>query len=493
MNKTQEEGKKFEDFNLKPEILTAIKKMGFENASKVQELSIPIILEGYDLISQAQTGTGKTAAFGLPVIDMMSGEKGETLVIVPTRELATQVSDELKKFSKNLNYKTATIFGGTAYGKQIKDVKGANIVVATPGRLIDLLEKGSIKIAPKFVILDEADEMLNMGFIQDIEKIFKFIPEERQTLMFSATMSKNVKKLALTILENPKEVKVTNKEVSNKNIEQFFYLIESQHKKEALLQLLRNKAKGKTIIFCRTKAQTDKLNSFLNENKISSLALHGDIEQRKRSRIIDAFKKRGTDILVATDVAARGIDVKNLNQVVNFDIPLDPEPYVHRIGRTGRAGETGVAHTFVALNELNLLKNIQEVVNSKITPAEIRKSEEVEKEKKAKFLDEILSQKTNKKVKEFTEELLEKTEEAGELIEQLVAYILKKNKTDDKNFSATKEEAQKAFDEFIKVGQKKNNRNRRGGWSRNRGGNGRSRRRGGFEDKGRQRRKFRKK
>ena len=255
---------KFTEFKFKKKLQEAIDSASFTEASPVQEKSIPYILEGRDLISQAQTGTGKTAAFGLPIIEKMKGNFGvELLVIVPTRELSIQVSDELFRFSRLLKIKTAAVYGGSSYRRQIEHIAGAGIVVATPGRLLDLLKSNKISLKPKFVVLDEADEMLNMGFIEDIRKIFSYIPEQRQTLLFSATMPDAIKRLSQDILDNPAEVKITPKDMTNDNIEQYFYVIKESERKDALTRLLDYKNPSKTIIFCRTKKEVDKIDKYL--------------------------------------------------------------------------------------------------------------------------------------------------------------------------------------------------------------------------------------
>jgi ATP-dependent RNA helicase DeaD len=255
---------KFTEFKFKKQLQEAIDKASFVEASPVQEKSIPMILEGKDLISQAQTGTGKTAAFGLPIIEMMKGSFGvEMLVIVPTRELAIQVADELFRFSRNLKIKTTAVYGGSPYRRQIEHINTAGIVVATPGRLLDLLSSGKVSIKPKFVVLDEADEMLNMGFIEDIKKIFSYIPEERQTLLFSATMPDAIKRLSRDILDNPEEVRLTPANVTNDNIEQYFYVVSEAERKDALVRLLDTKNPTKSIVFCRTKREVDKIDKYL--------------------------------------------------------------------------------------------------------------------------------------------------------------------------------------------------------------------------------------
>lgn len=359
---------KFTDFNLKDTIQAAIAEAGFTEPSPVQKDAIPLVLEGHDMIAQAQTGTGKTAAFGLPIMSMMKGDGSvEGLVIVPTRELAMQVSDELYRFGQMSGLKTATVYGGTAYAKQIDRIKQASIVVATPGRLQDLLESGKIKMSPQFVVLDEADEMLDMGFLDEIKNIFTFLPKERQTLMFSATMPNSIRKLAEQILKNPKTVSITKSESTNTSITQLYYVVQEKERDDALVRLIDYKNPTKCIVFCRMKKEVDRLVAHLTAQGFKVSGLHGDMEQKQREVTIRAFKQGGIDIFVATDVAARGLDVNDVTHVFNYHIPFDSESYVHRIGRTGRGGKTGEAITLVSPNELRTIKRIEKDVGTKMT------------------------------------------------------------------------------------------------------------------------------
>jgi len=358
---------KFTDFNLKDTIQAAVTEAGFTEPSPVQKDAIPIILEGHDIIAQAQTGTGKTAAFGLPAMSMMKADGSvEGLVIVPTRELAMQVSDELFRFGKLSGLKTATVYGGTAYGKQLDRIKQASIVVATPGRLQDLLMSGKVKMNPKFVILDEADEMLDMGFLDEIKNIFTFLPKERQTLMFSATMPNAIRKLAEQILKNPKTVSITKSEKTNTKITQLYYVVQEKERDDALVRLIDYKNPDKCIIFCRMKKEVDRLVAHMTAQGFKVSGLHGDMEQKQREVTIRAFKQGGIDIFIATDVAARGLDVNDVTHVFNYHIPFDSESYVHRIGRTGRGGKSGEAITLVSPNELRTIKRIEKDVGTKM-------------------------------------------------------------------------------------------------------------------------------
>jgi len=384
----------FEDFNFKETLNQAINDAGFKEPSPVQADAIPLILEGHDLIGQAQTGTGKTAAFGLPVIQQMSGNKGvEALVIVPTRELAMQVSDELFRFGKTAGLKTATVYGGTPYNKQIERINQANIIVATPGRLQDLLKSKRIQINPSFVILDEADEMLDMGFLEEIKNIFTFLPEERQTLMFSATMPKQIKILAEKILKSPKSVTITKSERTNTDITQIFYVVADYERDDALLRLIDYKNPDKCIIFCRMKKEVDRLSSYMTAQGFKVASLHGDMEQKQREHTIRSFKQGLVEIFIATDVAARGLDVNDVSHVFNYHIPFDSESYVHRIGRTGRAGNKGEAITLVSPNELRTIKRIEKDVGTVMVSEVIPTRQEVQVRKDSELLNKVVSTK----------------------------------------------------------------------------------------------------
>ncbi|MEA3491241.1 MAG: DEAD/DEAH box helicase [Campylobacterota bacterium] len=381
---------KFTDFDLKSTIQQSIDEAGFKEPSPVQKEAIPLILEGQDIIAQAQTGTGKTAAFGLPMMNQMKADGSiEGLVIVPTRELAMQVSDELYRFGKLSGLKTATVYGGTAYGKQIERIKQASIVVATPGRLQDLLESGRIKMSPSVVVLDEADEMLDMGFLDEIKNIFTFIPKDRQTLMFSATMPKAIRRLAEEILNRPKTISITKAESTNTNISQHYYVVQDRERDDALVRLIDYKTPTKCIIFCRMKKEVDRLVSHLTSQGFKVSGLHGDMEQKQREVTIRGFKQGGIDIFVATDVAARGLDVNDVTHVFNYHIPFDSESYVHRIGRTGRAGKTGEAITLVSPNELRTIKRIEKDVGAKLVTQVIPTRQEVQNSKSNELIAAI--------------------------------------------------------------------------------------------------------
>lgn len=356
-----EQSNDFEALGLHPDILAGVVEAGFRAASPIQARAIPVVLAGHDMVGQAHTGTGKTAAFGLPAMSRIAHKPGVgLLVITPTRELATQVSDELHRLGKHARMHTATIYGGQPYRRQIEHVeRGAQVVVATPGRLLDLLKGGSLRrFAPSIVVLDEADEMLDMGFLDDIQEIFAHLPEPRQTLLFSATMPRPIRQLAERILHEPVTVTVESKEATNVDIAQHYYVIEESERDDATIRLIDSLEAEKSIIFCRTKSEVDRVNALLQAQGYAALALHGDMDQRQREKAIGAFR-RGAEILVATDVAARGLDVSDVTHVFNYHIAFNPESYVHRIGRTGRAGRKGMAVTLVTPMELREIQRIQ--------------------------------------------------------------------------------------------------------------------------------------
>jgi ATP-dependent RNA helicase DeaD len=367
---------KFSEFNFHRDIAKGVKIAGFREPSPIQEMAIPIIESGKDLVGQAHTGTGKTAAFGLPMMDKLAkGEIERALVITPTRELATQVADELYHLGRFAGIRTLTVYGGVGYGRQIALIhKGVQIVVATPGRLKDLYRKGKIDVLnPEIVVLDEADEMLDMGFLDEIKEIFEYIPQNRQTLLFSATMPEPIKELANHILYQPEFISVVgDEETTNNVIDQRYYVINESQRDEAIVKLLETEKTNKCIIFCRMKREVDRLNEHLQALGFNASGLHGDLEQQEREVVIKAYRRGETKIMVATDVAARGLDVKDVTHVFNYHIPFDPQSYVHRIGRTGRAGKSGQAITLVTTEEFRELQRIQKEVGAEMRLATIQ-------------------------------------------------------------------------------------------------------------------------
>ncbi|MBP2079817.1 DEAD/DEAH box helicase [Oceanobacillus polygoni] len=361
---------KFNELGVSAPIMKALEKMGFEEATPIQAETIPFALEGNDVIGQAQTGTGKTAAFGIPMIDKIDSKlrKVQALVVAPTRELAIQVAEELNRLAKFSGVRALAIYGGQHMDRQIRALKdGPQIVVATPGRLMDHMRRRTIRTdVVQTAVLDEADEMLNMGFIDDIREILKSIPEDRQTLLFSATMPKEIRNIATTLMKSPKEVKVKAKEMTVENIEQYFIEIPEKFKFDTLNNHLDINSPELAIVFGRTKKRVDEITEGLQARGYRAEGIHGDLTQGKRMSVLNKFKGGRVDVLVATDVAARGLDISGVTHVYNFDIPQDPESYVHRIGRTGRAGRTGEAISFITPREMAHLQLIEKTTKSKM-------------------------------------------------------------------------------------------------------------------------------
>ena len=365
----------FENFKLNPVILANLKKLGFETPSPIQEQSIPIALEGHDMIGLAQTGTGKTAAFGLPLLSKVEpNKKIQYLVVAPTRELVTQVAKAFDTFTLGMNITTLAVYGGTSIDRQIVSLRrGVEVIVATPGRLIDLIDRKVVNLSNlKYTTLDEADEMLNMGFIDDIRKILKLRPENAQTLLFSATMPRDIADLSKKFLKSPKIVDVVPKNVSKDSITQHYFNVKSEFKVSIIDRILSIKQPDLVIIFTNTKVASSDLAYDLQALGHSAEAIHGDLDQKERERTMNRFRTGKVKILCATDVAARGIDVANIDVVFNFDLPNEKEFYVHRIGRTGRAGRLGTAYSFVCNGkDRSVLRNIEHYAGNPINPAEI--------------------------------------------------------------------------------------------------------------------------
>ncbi len=399
----------FKDFKFKSRLAYAISRAGFTEPSPIQEKTIPLILEGKDVVGQAHTGTGKTAAFALPILQKMTGKDGvEAVIIVPTRELASQVADEFYKFSRNLKIRTATIYGGTSYKRQIMHIENAGVIVATPGRFLDLLSREKINIKPKYVVLDEADEMLNMGFLEDIRRIFTYFEDREQTLMFSATMSEEIKDLSKTILKNPEFIRTEEEAITNNNIKQYYYVVEENERDAAIIRLIESSDPDKAIIFCRTKKETDRLAEFLSGQGYKVEALHGDMEQWDRQKTMKGFRRNEYEILVATDVASRGLDVRGVSHIFNYHIPFESESYVHRIGRTGRAKQDGVAMMLVTPNELYELQKIQKDVGSELVLKSIPQKDYLIEDQLKNFFTIIENEKLDKSSKIILDLLLKK-------------------------------------------------------------------------------------
>lgn len=384
---------KFTEFNLSQDIQSAVVTAGFEKASPIQEMTIPLALEGKDVIGQAQTGTGKTAAFGLPTLNKIRTNENiiQALVIAPTRELAVQSQEELFRFGREKGVKVRSVYGGSSIEKQIKALKsGAHIVVGTPGRLLDLIKRKALILDHvETLILDEADEMLNMGFLEDIEAIISRVPADRQTLLFSATMPAPIKQIGVKFMKDPEHVQIKNKELTNVNVDQYYVRVKEQEKFDTMTRLMDVNQPELSIVFGRTKRRVDEITRGLKLRGFRAEGIHGDLDQNKRLRVIRDFKNDQIDILVATDVAARGLDISGVTHVYNYDITQDPESYVHRIGRTGRAGKSGESITFVSPNEMGYLSMIENLTKKQMKPLRPATAEEAFQAKKKVALKKI--------------------------------------------------------------------------------------------------------
>ncbi len=366
----------FENLNLIPPILQAIKAKGYTTPTPIQMQAIPALLEGKDLIGCAQTGTGKTAAFAIPILQRLHKEKQsqpfskdiKALIITPTRELAIQIDDSFADYGQGLNFRHTVIFGGVKQFSQARKLKsGVDILVATPGRLLDLMNQRLVNLQSlKFFVLDEADRMLDMGFINDVKKIIKQLPPKRQTLFFSATMPSSITTLAETLLSHPVCIKVTPTASTAETVTQHMYMVDKKDKRSLLKHILENHTVSSALIFTRTKHGADKIATFINDSGIRADAIHSNKSQNARQNILRKFKNKETQVLVATDIAARGIDIDELSHVINFEIPNEPETYVHRIGRTGRAEKSGIALSFCDKDEQGFVRDIHKLISKTI-------------------------------------------------------------------------------------------------------------------------------
>ncbi|MBN2618322.1 MAG: DEAD/DEAH box helicase, partial [Spirochaetales bacterium] len=427
-----EEKKTFRELGLSEEILQAIEKKGFEEPSPIQALTIPVLLKGNkNIIGQAQTGTGKTAAFGLPILDTLkvnNDNKVQALILAPTRELAVQVCDELISLKGDKKLSVAAIYGGQAMGEQLRRLRrGVDIVVGTPGRVQDHINRGSLDLSHlSYLILDEADEMLNMGFVDDIEKILETVNEDKKMLLFSATMPQKIQQIASKYMGDYEMFEVKKRDLTSNLTEQIYFEVNRSDKFEALCRIIDIEEEFFGIIFCRTKVDVDEVSTKLTERGYSSGALHGDISQAMRERILAQLKSKQINILVATDVAARGIDVNHLSHVINYSLPQDAESYVHRVGRTGRAGNEGTAITFVTKDEYRKLLYIQRVSGKNIKKEEIPGVDKIISTKRERIMSDILKSLENhdqvaEKFNEMALQLLQESENPVEVIASVLA------------------------------------------------------------------------
>lgn len=434
----------FSELQINEQIKRAIEDLGYEQPSPIQAKSIPVFLEGHDVIGQAQTGTGKTAAFSIPMLNQIdpSDRRLQAIVLCPTRELAIQVSEEVRKLTKYMQgIKTLPIYGGQPIDRQIKALKGGvQVIIGTPGRVIDHINRRTLKVENvKMVVLDEADEMLDMGFREDIETILENIPEERQTALFSATMSKSILDLTDKYQKEPVHIKVVRKELTVSNIKQFYIETKKANKLEVLTRLIDVYNPKLSVVFTNTKKGADELVSDLQARGYGADSLHGDMKQVQRDIVMDKFRSSTIDILVATDVAARGIDIDDVECVINYELPQDEEYYVHRIGRTGRAGREGVAFSFAFGREMRKLKDIERYTKSKIMKHSIPTVNDVEQKKVSQFFESVkltLEEGNFSKQLQWVEDFL--NEEDYSLIDLCAAIV--KNSLGDEEKEEIKEE-----------------------------------------------------
>jgi len=384
----------FGDLGLSPELLRAVTEMGFEEPTPIQREAVPVLLAGSDLIGQAQTGTGKTAAFGIPIVEGIDpAARGvQAIVLTPTRELAVQVSEEVNRLGCFKRLHALAVYGGTSIERQIKRLeRGVHMVVGTPGRVLDHLSRRTLDLsAVRFLVLDEADEMLDMGFIDDIKKILARAPEARQTMLFSATMPPEIMKIARLHMKSPANVRVRSDTLTASKVNQVFYEVRESEKLNTLCKLIDSDADGVFLVFCHTRQDTDDVTSHLKMRGYDAEAIHGDFDQSRREAVLRKFRREAIDVLVATDVAARGLDITSITHVVNYSIPQNPESYIHRIGRTGRAGRRGAAITFVTPREQKQLRLIKKVSRADIRRGKLPTEEEIREVRLANLKEKVM-------------------------------------------------------------------------------------------------------
>ena len=476
------EGLRYEEAGIDSRILRAVKELGFEHMTPIQEQAIPLFMTGRDIIGQAQTGTGKTAAFGSPILQKIDPENRslQAVILCPTRELAMQAADELRKFAKYMNgIKVLPVYGGQEIYKQIKNLKtGVQIVVGTPGRVMDHMRRHTLKMDDVHtVVLDEADEMLNMGFREDIETILKEMPKERQTGLFSATMPKPILDITKTYQKNAAYVKMTPKEVTIPLIKQAYYQVRKQDKEEVLCRLIDYYDPKRALIFCNTKRMVDELTEHLKGRGYEVEGLHGDLTQGQRDTVMNLFRSGRTNILIATDVAARGIDVNDVEAVYNYDVPEDIEYYVHRIGRTGRAGKTGRSFTLVVGREAYKIRDIERICHTKIKERKIPNAADITARKAEKILQEAVAVIENDDISRAVEYILDAVALGQYSATQIAAAFMKMKLGDE----IEDIRAEKFFFEkkLGKSSQGRNGKGGKGGYGDKYGRNGK----GGYGDR----------
>lgn len=437
---------KFRDLGLSEMMLNSLHKKGFEEPTPIQAKTIPFLLNNEkDLIGKAQTGTGKTAAFGIPLIENIVPEskKVQAIILAPTRELAIQVTEELSSFAEEQKTRVIAVYGGQPIERQIDRLKrGVDIVVGTPGRILDHLERRTLDLSHvKYVVLDEADEMLNMGFVEDIEAILKAAPKQRRTVLFSATMPPHIERLAKNYMTNYEMISVASEQISRDNIEQIYFEVSQSEKFEALFRIIDVEESFYGMVFCRTKVDADEIAHKLANRGCRAEAIHGDLSQGQREKVLQKFRDRRITVLVATDVAARGIDIGDLTHVINYSLPQDPESYVHRIGRTGRAGKSGTAITLITPSEYRKLISIQRIANTKINKQKVPGVAEVIESKKQRIksaLSKIITGENYADLEPIAEEILNETPDSKKALAALLKMAFK-DELNERNYSEISE------------------------------------------------------
>ena len=425
----------FSVLNLRPELVQAVTERGYAEPTPIQSAIIPLMLTGVDVIGQAQTGTGKTAAFALPLLNNLEPgqRRAQALVMTPTRELAMQVANAVYEYGKHLDVRVLAIYGGSSYSRQMTRLqKGVDVVVGTPGRMLDLLDQKVLDLsAVRTVVLDEADEMLSMGFVEDIEAILAKTPASRQTALFSATLPPRIRQLADKYMRDPQSIAIQREQVTVAAIEQRYYLVNRADKIAALSRLFEMEDITSALIFARTRAGTSELANALTQRGFQAEVLNGDLSQESRERTLNRFRQNQVKVLVATDVAARGLDIDDISHVFNYDLPEDPEIYVHRIGRTGRAGKTGIAISFVTPREKRLLKDVEYFIKQKLTPATLPTEEDILQKRQNQLLEQVkvwLGRGRYSKERELVARLIEEGHDPSEI----AAAALKVARLDEK-------------------------------------------------------------
>ena len=419
----------FKDLGLSEETLSALIQRGYETPTQIQAKAIPLGLEKIDFIGQSQTGTGKTMAFTIPIVEQInvSHNKIQALVLCPTRELAVQVSNEINLLCKKNGIKSLAVYGGESIERQIRDLKrGVQVVVGTPGRILDHIRRRTIKLDDvRFAVLDEADEMLDMGFIEDIEGILSMTREDRQTMLFSATMPEEIKKLSAKYLKDPQIIRINAKQVTVDKIEQYYIKVRNSDKAEVLSRIIKLESARKTIVFCNTKRIVDELTYEIQARGYAVEVLHGDLKQQKRDQVMMMFKKGNVDILIATDVAARGLDINDVDIVFNYDLPLDEEQYVHRIGRTGRAGRSGKSYSFVFGRDIERLRRIEKYARTTIAEKSIPNYNEIKEKIIESYIQDVNSRPIPKDMDMYID-MIDQVKKFMD-VESFLALVLKEN------------------------------------------------------------------